>query len=87
MAIEVPANRVSSYLEYLPAIFQQDADEQGVNFIGRFLLAFEMILSGLGDPDHPGLEEIIDRLHTYFDQVAENPLVTPARRRSSFWNG
>lgn len=84
MAIEVPANRVSSYLEHLPAIFQQDADEQGVNFIGRFLLAFEMILSGLGDPDHPGLEEIIDRLHTYFDPGGGKPLGDPNQAPAQF---
>jgi len=31
---------VSSYLQYLPAILQEDP------FMGRFLLAFEKILSG-----------------------------------------
>lgn len=60
-------DRVSSYVMHLPALVQEDA------FIGRFLLAFERILSGLRPPDladpfpvQPGLEAIIDRLHTYF---------------------
>jgi phage tail-like protein len=65
MAVNIPPT--SSYLEYLPAIFQEGADEQGVTYLGRFLLAFEKILSGLGDPQQPGLEEIIGRIHTYFD--------------------
>jgi phage tail-like protein len=43
---------VSSYLDYLPAIFQQDA------FLGRFLLAFEEILGGL--------EERLDSIDHYF---------------------
>ena len=73
MPIDIPDTQQSSYLENLPAVFQQDAGEGGVTFIGRFLLAFEMILSGLGDPDSPGLEERIDRVHTYFDPGAGKP--------------
>ena len=42
----IPPRRVSSYLEHLPAIFQQDADAHGMTFIGRFLLAFEQTLNG-----------------------------------------
>ena len=60
--------RVSNYLTYLPALFQQDSD-----FIGQFLLAFERILTGLHPqdaddpiPQQPGLEDILDRIHTYF---------------------
>jgi phage tail-like protein len=56
---------VSSYQQYLPAILQENL------FIGQFLLAFEKILSGLNETsdrdDLLGLEEIIDRLHLYFD--------------------
>ena len=59
MALNVTPNQMSMYLQYLPAILQEDADAQGVTFLGRFLLAFEQILSGLGDPEQPGLEEII----------------------------
>jgi len=60
--------RVSNYVTYLPALFQQES-----NFIGQFLLAFERILTGLHplDADDPiplqlGLEEILDRIQTYF---------------------
>lgn len=49
--------QVSSYLDYLPAIFRQDA------FLGRFLLAFEKTLSGL--------EEQLDGIHHYFDPDPE----------------
>lgn len=45
--------QVSSYLDYLPAIFRQDA------FLGCFLLAFEKTLSSL--------EEQLDGIHHYFD--------------------
>lgn len=62
------SSRVSSYLEYLPA--NQQADP----FLGRFLLAFERILSGFSsaEPQDPfptqhGLEEEINRIHTYFN--------------------
>lgn len=68
----------STYQQYLPAILQED------DFIGQFLLAFEKILSGnyitsnqaqiirknIQNP--PGLEEIIDNIHLYF-----NPQETP----------
>lgn len=64
MPFEVLPKQVSSYLDHLPATFQQNADDSGVTFIGRFLLAFEKILSGLGDPAEPGVEE---RLHGIVD--------------------
>jgi len=51
----------SSYLDYLPAIFRQEP------FIGRFLLAFETVLSGAGG--QPGLETTIGRIAGYFDPV------------------
>jgi len=54
-------NEVSSYLNHLPAIFQ------GEPFIGRFLLAFEAVLSGRPDAPRPGLEETIGQLYTCFD--------------------
>lgn len=53
------AQRLSSYLRYLPAIFQE-SDGQGGNFLGRFLLAFEQILTGLGELNEPGLSELLD---------------------------
>ena len=58
---------VSSYLQYLPAIFHQDP------FVGRFLLAFEAVLSGPGYADRAGLEELIGALPTYVD-----PQTTPS---------
>ncbi|MEY2831073.1 MAG: hypothetical protein RLZZ574_331, partial [Cyanobacteriota bacterium] len=59
----------SSYQQYLPAILQEDV------FIGKFLLAFEKILSGLNETKENtsrtekilGLEEIINDIHRYFD--------------------
>ncbi len=47
---------VSWYLDHLPAVYSEDAEA----FLGRFLLAFERVLSGIGDANTPGLEEILD---------------------------
>jgi phage tail-like protein len=62
---------VSDYLQYLPAILQTDP------VLAEFLLAFEQILSGsptaipiIVQPDtkdFPGLEALIEIIHTYFD--------------------
>lgn len=52
--------QASGYLDYLPAIYQQGVQEGVPNFLGRFLLAFEQVLTGLGDPDEPGIEERLD---------------------------
>lgn len=69
---------VSTYQQYLPAILQEDT------VLGQFLLAFEAILSGEDTISNqaqiitkdtqkpPGLEEIIDNIHLYF-----NPQQTP----------
>ena len=57
MDTEQPASR---YLDYLPAIFRQDP------FVGRFLLAFETVLTGR-PPDRPGLETTIGRIADYLD--------------------
>ncbi|MEM1167741.1 MAG: phage tail protein [Cyanobacteria bacterium P01_H01_bin.35] len=64
---------ISTYQQYLPAILQEQV------FLGRFLLAFEKILSG-GDKipsegeiitdeseNVRGLEEILSGIHLYFD--------------------
>ena len=67
MAIPVSPTQVSQYLDYLPALMQEGADERGVTFLGRWLLAFEQILSGIGDPTAPGLEEIIAKIYRYFE--------------------
>jgi len=59
----------STYLQSLPAIFSEDP------LLGRFLLAFEQVLTGLkGSEEEPrqGLEEIIAAIPDLFD-----PLATP----------
>ena len=82
----VPEQRLSSYLDTLPAIYQDDPDTRV--FLGRFLLAFEHVLTGLGDPAEPGLEEILDGVgegagrragaERYFD-----PGLRPGRTRAA----
>ena len=52
--------QVSEYVEYLPSIYQDN------QFLGHFLLAFEQILTGLSGSDTQGLEQYIDKIHTYF---------------------
>jgi phage tail-like protein len=62
MAIDTKV--VSSYLQNLPAIFSE------YPFLGRYLLAFEQILTGLtetGIEQQPSLEEIIGSISTLFD--------------------
>ena len=39
----------SKYLRYLPSIYQTEKDENGFTFLGRFLKAFEKVLSGIDD--------------------------------------
>jgi phage tail-like protein len=63
-------NTASSLLEYLPAVFQEDRPSAAPNFLGRFLLAFEHVLLGLGDAALPGLEETIAGLYRYFEPGA-----------------
>jgi phage tail-like protein len=60
------ATTVSGYLRLLPSIFS----EEPTQFLGRFLLAFEQVLTGLdgGEPvPAEGLEETIARIATLFD--------------------
>jgi len=61
---------ISSLLDNLPAVFQEDRQAGAPNFLGRFLLAFEQILLGLGDAGDPGLEETIARIYRYFEPGA-----------------
>jgi phage tail-like protein len=56
-----PDQTPSSYLKSLPAIFGEDP------FLGRFLLPFEQILTGLSDKTDPGLEEVIALIPALFD--------------------
>jgi len=57
----------SRYLQYLPVPLQQgDLQENG--FLGRFLLAFECLLTGLeGRTEPEGIEQKLDRIHTWFE--------------------
>jgi phage tail-like protein len=62
----VPPETTSSYLHYLPAIFSDSP------FLGRFLLAFEQVLTGLeGSEEKPqkGLEEIIATIAKLFSPL------------------
>lgn len=59
---------VSSYLDHLPAVFREDP------FVGRFLLAFEAVLTGgvrfagsAGVDAVEGLEQLIGRIADYLD--------------------
>lgn len=65
----ISETQASGYLHYLPAVHAQEP------LLGRFLLAFEQVLSGLpgndGDPAR-GLEEIVAAIPDLFD-----PLQTP----------
>lgn len=70
MVADARAGRASAWLDHLPAIYREGAQP---DFLGRFLLAFEHLLTGLGDAEEPGLDELIDRVHEYFD-----PQRTPA---------
>ena len=85
MAIDPKA--ASSYLKDLPAIFSEDA------FLGRFLLAFEQVLTGLpgqaGREPVPalGLEEIIAGMATLFDPKASWDVILPeTERQTEFLN-
>jgi phage tail-like protein len=75
MAID--SKKTSSYLSYLPAIYSEKTEGEIAPFVGRFLLAFEQILTGLAGSDAEpvqGLEEIIADIPNIFD-----PAQTPTR--------
>lgn len=65
--------QASAWLDHLPAVFREGAPPGPPPFLGRFLLAFEHVLTGLGDPADPGLDELLDGVAGYFD-----PERTPA---------
>lgn len=76
-------DRVTSYLPYLPAVLRQSP------FLGRFLLAFEAVISRndavaeLQDPnlaryrDLVGFAQLLDRIHEYFDPLNTDPEFLP----------
>jgi phage tail-like protein len=72
---------LSQYLDDLPAIYRQDATGGRPDFLGRFLLAFEHVLTGVGDVSRPGLEEMLDGI------VAENGTVRLAGAHRYFTPG
>ena len=67
----VPIEQPSSYLSFLPGIYQPDAERRA--FIGGYLKIFEKILSGIEEAEPAeagrleGIEQIIDRIHEFFD--------------------
>jgi phage tail-like protein len=70
MAMSIDAAAVSSLLDMLPGVFQEDRPAGAPNFLGRFLLGFEQLLLGVGDQYEQGLEEKIARLYRYFEPGA-----------------
>lgn len=67
------SNRVSAYLDYLPALFRQDP------VLGAFLLAFERLYIGTGQSDDDdilpgvdGFEPLIDQIPSYFEPLGED---------------
>lgn len=64
---DVRPGQSSSYLDHLPAVFREGEAAGEPGFLGRFLLAFEHLLTGMGDPEEPGLDEMLDRVPDYLD--------------------
>ena len=70
--VDSPAN-TSQYLSYLPALFGEAVDDNGVSLLGQFLLAFEHILSqkriftNRDLANQPALGELLNEIHDYFD--------------------
>ncbi len=67
---DVPSRPASTYLARLPGLFAEP-DAHGESFLGRFLLAFEHVLHGLGDTGvtgfPPGLAEQLAAVSRYLD--------------------
>ena len=57
----------STYLRYLPAEYSRDP------FVGRFLMAFERILTNSPDQNTPALEQVIDGIDSFFRPLDPNP--------------
>jgi phage tail-like protein len=82
---EQMSESISSYLDYLPAIFRERAEVGPPDFLAGLLRAFEKVLTGCGDAASPGLEEILEGIgdstgnvqlagsHRYFDPGPELP--------------
>lgn len=79
----------SSYLQYLPAIFSQEFASQPSPFLGRFLLAFEQVLTGAegfvqtpGQPEsippyrQAGLETLLEDIDRLFNPLTVRAIAT-----------
>lgn len=68
----------SKYVQYLPRIYHKGYEQSDFEyFLGRFLKAFEQVLTGIPGEEGEktvGIEALIDRLDQYFD-----PSRTPAQ--------
>jgi P2-related tail formation protein len=94
--VAIDPSATSSYLKLLPSIFSEDPSLEEEPFLGRFLLAFEQVLTGLpgGEPDPltgralKGLEEMIAGLDVLFDprRLTKDflPWVDPQRIEDEF---
>lgn len=67
---------ISKYVEYLPRVYHKGSDETYDEFfLGRFLKAFEQILTGSSEQnDIAGIETILDSFEQYL-----NPSKTPSQ--------
>lgn len=85
----------SSYLQYLPAIFSQEFGSQPSPFLGRFLLAFEQVLTGsegfvqtIGSPEEAasvpqaGLETLLDEIDHLFNPLTVQTIAQISTRLS-----
>lgn len=70
VAGDARTGELSSHLDHLPAVLREPAAD-APDFLGRFLLAFEQILTGLRG--EPGLDQAIDAVPRCLD-----PIATPA---------
>ncbi|QNU65801.1 phage tail protein [Ruminiclostridium herbifermentans] len=66
--------QISNYVQYLPRIYHKSSDQTYEDyFLGRFLKAFEQVLTGSAEKkDIVGIESILDNFEQYF-----NPSQTP----------
>jgi phage tail-like protein len=78
-------------MEFLPAIYRQrEINGKANDFLGRFLKLFEKILSGIDDGvrlqlqtpngtlqerEIVGIDQILDKIHDYFDPLFTPPIV------------
>lgn len=88
MSAQIPLEAPGSYMQFLPALMREGESNGQANLLGRFLKIFEKLLSGIEDevrlevqtPERGlqqhnvvGIEQILDKIHDYFD-----PLFTPS---------